>query len=367
MSLWYSVVLMIFSIGFVLLMNFFLTQYMTKTLPFEPVVPFRRNPIIRQISEDQRAIIAQSRLEDLENIRLITLYSIIPLVILSFAGGYAITERHLRPLENLSKEMQLRSTEDLGKEIEFEDNDDEISSVIKSFNQMSKRLSHAFNAQREFVENASHEIKTPLAIIQANLDTALEDNSLTDAELKQLLADSKKAIHFMNQLTEDLLLLSLMDANLKMKKIDISSILNTIRTEVKVVAKQKKFKVVLDCKKGVVVSGNTTLIHRAFQNIIENAIAHSGGDLVSIDCKEENGFAVISIRDNGKGIGASYSKRIFERFYRLDKSRSRQTGGSGLGLAIAKEIISKHGGNLELVTGVFDKGAHFIISIPIAV
>lgn len=340
---------------------------MTKTIPFEPVIPFRRNPIIRQITEEQRAIIAQSRLEDLENIRLITLYSIIPLVILSFAGGYAITERYLRPLDNLSKEMQKRKTKDLAKEIEFEDNEDEISSVIKSFNQMSKRLSHAFNAQREFVENASHEIKTPLAIIQANLDTALEDNSLTDTELKQLLTDSKKSIKFMNQLTEDLLLLSLIDANLERKKLDISSMLNSISSEVAVVAKEKRFKIVLNCGKGVVISGNRTLIHRAFQNIIENAITHSGGDMISIDCKKENGFAIVSISDNGKGIGASFSKRIFERFYRLDKSRSRKTGGSGLGLAIAKETIVKHGGNLKLENGVSGRGAQFIISLPIAI
>lgn len=369
LTIWYSILLSLFCIIFVLGINIWLNNYMQRNIG----VPMRgywgedieNRPLFRNLTEDQITIITESRLSDLNNIRVVTLYSIIPLVLLSFGGGYFIADVMLRPLTKLTKEIKSKSSKNLAEEIGFKDNGDEISELIKSFNIMSRRLGKSFDSQKEFVENASHELKTPLAIIQASLDTALEDDSLSKEEVKEILESSKENVKFMNKLTEDLLLFSVLEQNIDTEEVNLKDIVNQSIKDLETKSKENGIEIKkLFPKSEISIKANPVLLQRAVMNILENAIKYSQGSEINIDIKEVNQEIKLTIQDNGKGISKQHLDRIFDRFYRADKSRSRETGGSGLGLAITKDVIEKFNGKVE-VESEENNGTSFIISFPI--
>ncbi len=362
MSLLYSGILLVFCAGFLVVTNVFMEQYMRK----DPATP---RPVVfdievsggwEEISEESKILIRQSRQNDLINIRLISIYSIIPFVVLSFVGGYLIADNSLKPLERLNDEMKKKSAKNLGEKIPFTDNGDEISELIKSFNDMSEQLSRSFEAQKEFVENASHELKTPLAIVQANVDSILADSKIPKEELFEMLDDSKKSIVFMNKLTEDLLLLSLVDVDFEKERLNLRDILDSAVVDARKLIDNKEFNIDFNDGHDIEVMGNEVLLKRAFQNLIENSIKYSQGKNLNIDLKKEKENILISFKDDGVGVPKDKQNRIFDRFYRVDKSRSRKTGGSGLGLAITKEIIERHNGDIKYVD---DKGATFEVRL----
>jgi signal transduction histidine kinase len=227
---------------------------------------------------------------------------------------------------------------------------------------MSRRLNKSFEAQKEFVENASHELKTPLSVIQANLDTALDDGDISKKELKELLDSSKENVKFMNKLTEDLLLLSVLEHEVESERVDLNGLFSEITEEATKIAKKENIKIDFKDKgKESIVKGNEVLYKRAFMNILENAIKYSEASKIGITVEKEKKFVKVIIEDNGKGISKEHLDKIFDRFYRVDKSRSRETGGSGLGLSIAKKIIESYGGNIK-VDSKKGKGTKFIIT-----
>lgn len=339
-------------------MNIFLETYMRESRPFKPL--FMPNPIEREITEEEMQLIKESREKDLENIRIVSIYSVVPLTLLSFLIGYIIASRMIKPLEDLSDKISNIDVNTLSKNIEFNDTGDEISLLIKHFNDMSSRVYNSFKSQREFVENASHEIKTPLAIIQANLEMALDEKNISHKDLHHLLKESKTSISFMNKLTEDLLLFSLLDTELEMRDINLHDLIQESNDLVISFINNTGFKVKIDCPKDIKIHGNKILLIRAFQNIIENSTKYSEGDKLNINVKKMKKSIIISFKDNGKGIPKEQCTKIFDRFYRIDKSRSRKSGGSGLGLAITKEIIERHNGSIECNSDI-NKGCEFKI------
>jgi signal transduction histidine kinase len=368
LTFWYSLLLSVFLILFVLSVNLWLDNYMRTNIAtvnrgyWGRVIEER--PKYRNLTEEQIDLITEARLADLNTIKTVTLYSIVPLIFLSFLGGYGIASFSLKPLEDLSKKMKEKSTENLGEEIQFIDNQDEISELIKSFNRMSRRLNKSFEAQKEFVENASHELKTPLSIIQANLDTALEDKEINEGELRELLESSKESIHFMNQLTEDLLLLSILDQKVQTEKIEIVEVLEKCVKNISSLLPKSKTAIIKNFpNKEVYTKGNAILLERAIMNILENSVKYSEADMIEISLKRKRKRVQIIIKDNGVGIPKEQVEKVFERFYRVDKSRSRDTGGAGLGLSITKTIINKFDGEISLESER-GEGVKFTISFP---
>lgn len=361
LTLWNSGLLLLFCSLFLISMNVILTDYMSKEPQFGGNM-WRMNPVVREITMEQRELVKEARLNDLNNIRIISLYSLIPLVLLSFGTGYVIADRTLKPLERLRDEMVNKSTENLGEEIEYVDTGDEMSGVIKSFNRMSRRLSKAFNSQREFVENASHELKTPLAVIQANIDNALDDDSISNDELKELLEDSKKSVSFMNSLTEDLLLLSVLDSHIERENVNIKDVLDSVINYSKSIIGERDFKISVSGDVDSTVYGSNVLLQRAFSNIVENSVKYSKGNRMDIEVKKKDKGIEIYFTDDGVGIPKDKMDKIFDRFYRVDKGRARNVGGSGLGLSITKEIINKHDGDI-CVDKEYGNGARFVVKL----
>lgn len=331
----------------------------------KPFVQVVDRPRLRAVTDEQRQLIMEARLEDLNNIRKVSLYAILPLMFISFGGGYLLSAQMLKPLDRLNLEMTKRNLENLREKIAYVNNGDEISGLITSFNNMTERLNLAFESQRNFVENASHEIKTPLSIIQAIIESALEDQKLTSKEIDLILNNIKKQIVFINKLTEDLLLLAVLKSDLKMMDVDVREIIETTVNSLKTVITESGMNLKLSLgNKKILIQANEQLLQRAFANIIENSLKYSGGTQIIVKLVTDLKSDKINVKftDNGKGIPLEQMERIFERFYRIDKGRSRKVGGSGLGLAITKEVIEAHGGKVY-VNKKRQNGAEFIVEL----
>ena len=159
----------------------------------------------------------------------------------------------------------------------------------------------------------------------------------------------------MSKLTEDLLLLSVLEGNMEKEEVDLVNIVREGVKNLKSIAEEKDFGLKITGKKILLINGNDILLSRAFSNIIENSIKYSNGNELEINIRKENEKKIVEFKDNGKGVPKKDLKKIFERFYRVDRSRSRKTGGSGIGLSITKKIVEVHDGNIyaENIKGGF--------------
>jgi len=246
----------------------------------------------------------------------------------------------------------------LDKKIEHEDTGDEISEMINNINEMIARLNNAFSLQKQFVENASHELKTPLAIMKINLDLAQlnQENSYLETALK--------STKLMDKLIEDLLLLSLADRDIKFEEIKLKEVIQEAVNQLKIVAQNKNLTLEFQHDKNDhIIQGNRALLQRAFMNLIENAINYSKkkGE-ITVKLEQKDHQKIIKIIDNGIGIPQDKLDKVFERFYRVDKSRSRKSGGTGLGLAITKKIIDLHQGKIS-INSVLNLGTEVTVEL----
>ena len=185
-----------------------------------------------------------------------------------------------------------------------------------------------------------------MSIIQSNLDLALEDGKISKKELQEILEESRSSVKYMSKLTEDLLLLSALESDIEKEEVDIVQILRNCSKNLKTLAEEKSFKVQITGKKLLVMEGNEILLSRAFSNVFENAIKYSGGNEIAVNVRKEKEKKIVEFKDNGKGVPEKDLEKIFDRFYRVDKSRSRKTGGSGIGLSITKKVVSVHNGRI---------------------
>jgi signal transduction histidine kinase len=283
---------------------------------------------------------------------------------LSLSGGYIIAEQMLNPLKRLNTKMRSTSGDTLNNPILYDDTGDEISELIKNFNSMIFRLNTTFEAQKQFVQNASHELKTPLTSIQINLDAALSDPKMSRTESTELIQTARSSTFFMDKLLDNLLKLSQLDQNFKFKPQDVSKVVMSVVSQLSPQSKAKKIEIKVERPPTpVTISGNRILISRAISNILENAIKYSPkGTAVHVTVEKNKTYAVLSVRDSGPGIPKKEQRKIFERFYRVDKSRSRKTGGSGLGLAITKDIVTIHKGTISVKSE--KNGSTFTVTIP---
>ena len=241
-----------------------------------------------------------------------------------------------------------------------------MNELICSFNEMMDRLNIAFTGQKQFVENVSHEIKTPLTIIKTNLESITYQKNISKDEMKEAVNTSINSIKFLNNLIDNLLLLSFLnDQKVKLEKVNINQLLKSIIGDVKELAKDKNISI--SSKIGaedIIVLGNEILLKRAISNIVENAIKYTKeNEQVLINSSKDKKNILINVNNFGNVIANQYKEKIFERFFRADKSRSRLTGGSGLGLSIAKEIVNIFKGDITLTTD--NKSNTFTIILPI--
>lgn len=309
-------------------------------------------------------VIREIREQDLSTIRRSSFFIFAILVGLSLAGGNAISAQVLSPIKDINKQIKAIQAESIEK-ITYPHLDEELQELISSINEMLLRLGKSFRSQKEFIEFASHELKTPLSVMMVKTDLLLSDSKLKK-ENTILLQEIQTKIDYLNDLINDLSLLTLSKEHLQFESISIQSIIDTVIYNVHAKAKLKDITIAITGKKlDTTINLVPILITQAVENIVENAIQYSSkGSSIIIDTQMYKKFFTMRIQDTGIGIPENVIHRIFDKFYRVDASRSRHTGGRGLGLTLTKVIIELHNGTIR-VESEEGKGTVFILHIPI--
>lgn len=269
------------------------------------------------------------------------------IVIVGFGGGmtYYLAGKALEPLKVLSIQMKSRSVHNLSDQLPIPQSQDEIADLTCAFNHMSTKLDNAFAMQKRFSQSAAHELRTPLTVLKTKVEVFNKKNDHTQEEYNQLLNTIIIHTNRLSDVVKDLLNLTNMDALSLNEEIELKSLLRNVSDELVDLAKSKNIGITI-LGKASIVDGNYTLLHRAFYNLVENAIKYNvenGMVQIRIEDKE------ITIIDTGIGVPAELHPLIFEPFFRVDKSRSRQMGGAGLGLAMVKAIVEQHGGEISVL------------------
>lgn len=291
----------------------------------------------------------------------------LPLVLLIAGwGGWFLINQALRPIDRVTRTAQELEANDLTKRINYHGPRDEVGRLAMTFDQMLDRIQTAFNRERQFTADVSHELRTPLTTIKGQLAVTLSRNRNL-ADYQKTLTGIEYEVNRLVRLVNDLLFLARADLKQEqwaMECLDLSYLLDAIIDQATILGADKNIKVYGKVSPGLSVQGNPDQLIRVFLNLVDNAIKYtpSYGE-VGIAAYDTKGEPTVEIKDSGMGISAEHIPHLFQRFYRVEKSRDRQSGGTGLGLAIAAEIMQIHGGEL-LVISVVGQGTNIIAKFP---
>ena len=278
--------------------------------------------------------------------------SLIISAVLALLGGvatYFISGHALRPIRELYDKIEKVQAQNLADSRIEENQVKELNQLSVSYNRMLERLSDAFEIQRQFTANAAHELRTPLALMQVQLDlyhsNSHPDN---DADTVQMIKMVTEQNDRLNKMVKTLLDMSELQTVGRDDEIILDALVDEVLEDLEPLAEGKNIRLIGKCK-DITMVGSDILIYRLVYNLVENAIKynHSGGQVtVTADRKEKHVY--LSVEDTGTGIPEELKERVFEPFFRVDKSRSRELGGVGLGLALVREIVRVHDGSITV-------------------
>jgi signal transduction histidine kinase len=281
--------------------------------------------------------------------------SLIITVLLALLGGvvtYFISGHALRPIREFSDKIEEVQAQNLSDSRIEENNVKELNQLGISYNKMLERLSEAFEIQRQFTANAAHELRTPLALMQVQLDLY---NSAShpgnDADTLQTIKMITEQNDKLNRMVKTLLDMSELQTVGRDDKIILDAIVEEVLADLEPLAQEKNIKLIGKCEDATMI-GSDILIYRLVYNLVENAIKynHPLGQ-VTVTAYQRNKHVYLSVEDTGSGIPKELRERVFEPFFRVDKSRSRELGGVGLGLALVREIVRVHDGSICIKSG----------------
>ncbi len=273
---------------------------------------------------------------------------------------YLFIKKTVKPLDYFSKEIAMIDEKGMNEPPHIETSITEIQQLSDSFDKMLERLNQSFENQKRFSTAAAHQLKTPLAIIKANMDVLEMDSAADIKEYQANLDITKRQVERMRELIDNLFLVSSSESYEFNDKVSIVKLIENLVSDMEFKLKEKDIRISIDCEDKVII-GNETMLSRAIANLLDNSIkycAHSQ-PMIKIYSENNQGYQLI-VEDNGIGISEEDIPNIFEAFYRADKSRSRKIAGSGLGLAITKDIIEAHQGKIT-ISSVLNEGTKIII------
>ncbi|HEX3076392.1 MAG TPA: HAMP domain-containing sensor histidine kinase [Lachnospiraceae bacterium] len=293
------------------------------------------------------------------------------LIIIAAVGGYLITKRAFLPVSRITDTANMIGTgNDLSKRIPFRDTDleagkDEIGTLALTFNDMFDRLQKSFAKERQFTQDASHELRTPTSVIVAQAEYLLSiiDNMEARNAVNVILKQSEK----MSNLLAELLLLARMDSGkqvLEMEEFDLSELTNIVLEELEYLTEEKNITFHTDIGENICINANQTMITRMLINLITNAIKFGKqGGTIEIHLYQTGETIHGEVKDNGIGIASNHLERIWDRFFQVDPARTSERGSSGLGLAIVKWIVQAHNGSIT-VQSELGEGSSFQFTLP---
>lgn len=278
--------------------------------------------------------------------------SLLITVFIAMFGGavtYFISGRALKPLRDFSKSVEKVQAQNLTDCTIESGTVPELDRLSVSYNKMLLRLSEAFEVQRQFTGNAAHELRTPLALMQAQLDIYNStEHPASDEQTKETIKMMTEQNERLSKLVRTLLDMSELQTVARKDEIELNSLIEEVLADLEPLAQEKEIKLVEESGE-LVMTGSDILIYRMIYNLVENAIKynHVGGQVL-VKAAQKDTDIVIEIEDTGNGISEEFRERVFEPFFRVDKSRSRALGGVGLGLAMVREIVRVHDGKISI-------------------
>ena len=278
--------------------------------------------------------------------------SLIISALLAFLGGvatYFISGHALKPIREFSKKIEEVQAQNLADSRIEENTVKELNQLSVSYNKMLERLSDAFEVQRQFTANAAHELRTPLALMQVQLDLYNSTRHPgNDADTLQTIRMVTEQNGRLSKMVKTLLDMSELQTVGRDEKIIVDALVDEVLADLEPLAQEKSIKLIGKCKAATMV-GSDILIYRLVYNLVENAIKynHLGGQ-VTVTAYQKEKQVYLSVADTGSGIPEELRERVFEPFFRVDKSRSRELGGVGLGLALVREIVRVHDGSITV-------------------
>lgn len=295
------------------------------------------------------------------------------LVVISAGSGvaYFLIGHYTKPVQQLSAHMKEISPNTLSDSIEIEGGGEEIQELVKSFNQMTEQLDEAFAMQRRFSASAAHELRTPIAVLRTKLDV-FKKKKREQHEYDELITTMETYIDRLSSIITDLLEFAETSELGEAEDVSLDSVIKTVVDDLESVAQNNMVNVQVNIQpkaqseaQTFIVKGNTNLLYRALYNLVENAIRYNneeGSVNITLETKGQEG--VIIIADTGVGIAPEQRELVFEPFYRVNKSRSREFGGAGIGLSLVKTILKRHGASIT-VSENNPQGSVFTIRIPL--
>jgi heavy metal sensor kinase len=301
----------------------------------------------------------------LERFSLILLLLVpVALLIISFSGLF-MASRALKPVDTITKSARKITAENLSQRIQPTGTDDEIGRLIDTINDMISRLEISFNQALQFSADVSHELRTPLTVLKGSAEVALRQKRNTE-EYEDIIVSSLEEINRMQRIVEGLLLLSRADmgeTSIEKERVNLNKMLTDLKQQAEILAMEKRISVELDIKSVIILKADELKVRQLLLNIISNAIKYSNENgKIIITAYEDGRFAYISVKDFGIGIDEKDIPYIFNRFFRVDKVRTREEGGAGLGLSICKWIAREHGGDIT-VESEPGRGSLFTVKI----
>lgn len=356
-----------------------LQNYMIKVDPQDGDSPITFNV-------DPKALFPQFEQEIQETKEAFLLRSVIAttiIILLSSVCTYFLTKKTLTPLQKLTSEVSQIQAQNLSTQLAVPNSKDEIAQLTRSFNEMLTRLDNAFSTQKQFSANAAHELRTPLAVLQTNLEVFEKKQEPEMVEYRQLFTMIKEQTARLSQLVGTLLDMTNLKSVPRTDHVSLEELVDEVFCDLDPVAEKAGISIHFDDSSSQDwhtdvhtpdasvlnnnirnITGSYVLLYRAVYNLVENAIKYNRPNgSVTVSVKEKNGQAMILVKDTGIGISPENQKKIFDPFFRVDKSRSRAMGGAGLGLALVDSIAKEHGGIVKVLESS-ETGSTIALMLP---
>lgn len=291
------------------------------------------------------------------------------IVLLLFFSGRFLARKTLAPVEQMRKQVDAIYEKNLSNRIKSQNSTDELGQLAGTFNDLLQRLEIAFDSQQQFIADASHELKTPLTILRSHWEKLAAQNEIPIKYRVNIQSDVDEIIRLSSMINNLLLLSSTKEKILpeELPVINLSDLCHSLYDDILVLAESKKQQIRVSITEDILIKGDKTRIYQLLLNLADNAVKYTlQNEWIEINLQHDNSWAEFIIKDNGIGIPENNLPHVFERFYRVDKSRSRKTGGYGLGLSVCKTIVEAHSGNIAIKSSV-NKGTTLIIKIPLGI
>ena len=343
-----------------------LQNYMIKVDPQDGDSPITFNV-------DPKALFPQFEQEIQETKEDFLLRSVIAttiIILLSSVCTYFLTKKTLTPLQKLTSEVSQIQAQNLSTQLAVPNSKDEIAQLTSSFNEMLARLDNAFSTQKQFSANAAHELRTPLAVLQTNLEVFEKKQEPEMVEYRQLFTMIKEQTARLSQLVGTLLDMTNLKSVPRTDQVTLEELVDEVFCDLDPVAEKAGISIHFNNSANqdshTDVTGSYVLLYRAVYNLVENAIKYNRPNgSVTVSVKEKNSQVMILVKDTGIGISPENQKKIFDPFFRVDKSRSRAMGGAGLGLALVDSIAKEHGGSVKVLESN-EKGSIIALMLPVS-